>query len=211
MNDVDDVNTAWHSPIMSSEKTRPAYHHGDARNALLKAAGELLEHTGAAGLSLRTIAERAGLSRQAPYNHFDDKAALLAELITDGFGRLRDAMAAADRDGGTPFERLRLAALAYIGFAQASPALFRLMFASELVDPATHPQVRAGHISALAIVAGILESMADAGEAPDLTLAAWSLVHGYATLYIETGLEGPDLREERAALFARVIAAAARR
>ncbi|MFA6116857.1 MAG: TetR/AcrR family transcriptional regulator [Sphingomonas sp.] len=196
---------------MSTEKTRSAYHHGDARNALLKAAGALLEHSGAAGLSLRSIAERAGLSRQAPYNHFADKAALLADLIVDGFARLHDAMSVAEREGTTPFERLELAGLAYIAFAQSSPALFRLMFASELVDPASHPQIRAGHVSALAIVSGILESMAEADDAADLTLAAWSLVHGYATLCIETGLEGPDRREARAALFARVIAAAANR
>jgi AcrR family transcriptional regulator len=194
---------------MDSEKPRSRYHHGDARNALLKAAGELLEQTGAAGLSLRQVAERAGLSRQAPYNHFADKAALLAELIADGFARLRDGMAAAERDGTTPVDRLRRAGLAYIAFAQSFPALFRLMFASELVDPASHPQVQAGHDSALAIVGGVVASLADPEDAADLTLAAWALVHGYAILCNEVGLEGPDRREERAALFARIIAAAA--
>jgi AcrR family transcriptional regulator len=196
---------------MDSEKPRSRYHHGDARNALLAAAGELLEQTGAAGLSLRQVAERAGLSRQAPYNHFTDKAALLAELIADGFGRLRDAMAAADRDGAAPADRLRLAALAYIAFAQSHPALFRLMFASELVDPASHPQVQAGHDSALAIVGGIVASLTAPEDAADLTLAAWALVHGYAILCNEVGLEGPERREARAALFARIIAAAANR
>ncbi len=86
----------------SSDSPRSSYHHGDARNALLTAAGELLEQTGAAGLSLRQVAERAGLSRQAPYNHFADKAALLAELVADGFGRLRDAMSAAEGTGPAP-------------------------------------------------------------------------------------------------------------
>ena len=194
---------------MTSEKSRSAYHHGDARNALLKAAGALLEQTGAAGLSLRQVAERAGLSRQAPYNHFADKAALLAELIADGFARLRDSMLTAESDGATPVERLRRAGLAYITFAQSRPALFRLMFASELVDPASHPQVREAHEASLAIVGGIVASMAASGDAADLTLAAWALVHGYATLCNEVGLEGPDRREERAALFARIIAAAA--
>lgn len=196
---------------MSSEKPRSSYHHGDARNALVKAAGDLVEQTGAAGLSLRQVAERAGLSRQAPYNHFADKAALLAELIADGFARLREAMAAADSEGATPVDRLRRAALAYIAFAQSRPALFRLMFASELVDPALHPKVQAGPGTALAIVGGVVAGMADPAEAADLTLAAWALVHGYALLCIEVGLEEPDRREERAALFARIIAAAAAR
>ncbi len=196
---------------MESEKTRTAYHHGDARNALLKAAGELLEQAGAAGLSLRQVAERAGLSRQAPYNHFDDKAALLAELVAHGFARLRDAMSAAERAGTTPEERLRCAGLAYVVFAQSGPALFRLMFASELVDPASHPQVQEGHGSALAIVGSIVASMAGPEDAADLTLAAWAMVHGYATLCIEARLEGAERRAERAALFAHIIAAAAKR
>jgi AcrR family transcriptional regulator len=196
---------------MAKEKARSSYHHGDARNALLTAAGELLEQAGAAGLSLRQVAEHAGLSRQAPYNHFADKAALLAELIADGFSRLRDAMAAAEQAGTAPEDRLRRAGLAYIVFAQSRPALFRLMFASELVDPATHPVVRTGHGSALAIVREIVGGLADARDAADLTLAAWSLVHGYAVLCNEVGLEGPERREDRAALFARIIAAAATR
>lgn len=194
---------------MSSDSPRSSYHHGDARNALLTAAGELLEQTGAAGLSLRQVAERAGLSRQAPYNHFADKAALLAELVADGFGRLRDAMSAAERDGTGPEDRLRRAGLAYIAFAQSWPALFRLMFASELIDPASHPQVQAGHGSALAIIESVVASLASPEAAADLTLAAWALVHGYAVLCNEVGLEPPDRREARATLFARIIAAAA--
>lgn len=196
---------------MSNGKPRSAYHHGDARNALLKAAAALLEQAGAAGLSLRQVAEQAGLSRQAPYNHFADKAALLAELVADGFARLRDSMSAAKDEGATPVDRLRRAGLAYIAFAQSSPALFRLMFASELVDPASHPQVQAGQEAALAVVETIVASMADPRDSADLTLAAWALVHGYAALCIETGLEPPARREERAALFARIIAAAAER
>ncbi|GAA0652535.1 TetR/AcrR family transcriptional regulator [Brevundimonas lenta] len=194
---------------MVSEKVRSTYHHGDARNALLKAAGELLEQAGAAGLSLRQVAERAGLSRQAPYNHFADKSALLAELIVHGFDQLRRAMESSERDGTNAQDRLRLAGLAYIRFAQSSPALFRLMFASELVDPASHPQVQAGQGAALAVVTGIVAAMADTADAADLTLAAWALVHGYAVLCNEAGLEAPDRGEERAALFARIIAAAA--
>lgn len=85
---------------------RRGYHHGDARNALITAAGELLETVGAAGLSLRQVAERAGLSRQAPYNHFDDKEALLAELARIGFERLAAAVAG----GGSRPIRLRWSA-----------------------------------------------------------------------------------------------------
>lgn len=194
---------------MTTEKSRSSYHHGDARNALLQAARELLEGSGAAGLSLRQVAERAGLSRQAPYNHFDDKAALLAELIADGFARLRDAMRTAQEEGDSPEDRLRRACAAYIAFAQGSPALFRLMFASELVNPVHHPEVAKGQESALDVVRSIVAGLASADAVDDLTLTAWAVVHGYATLCIEAGLEPVDMREQRAALFARIIATSA--
>ncbi len=85
------------------------------------------------------------------------------------------------------------------------------MFASELIDPASHPQVQAGHGSALAIVEGVVASLASPEAAADLTLAAWALVHGYAVLCNEVGLEPPERREARATLFARIIAAARER
>ena len=78
--------------IASSRRFALEYHHGDARNALVAAAGELLERAGAAGLPLRQVAERAALSRQAPYNHFTDKEALLAQLARAGFERLTAAL-----------------------------------------------------------------------------------------------------------------------
>jgi AcrR family transcriptional regulator len=186
---------------------RQGYHHGDARNALLKAASGLLERVGAASLSLRQVAERAGLSRQAPYNHFEDKEALLAELVRSGFQRLAEALAAA----GDPGEQraLERAADAYIACAQNSPAQFRLMFSRELVDLSRFPTAAAAGAAAFGKLVAIIASFAPAGHVNELSLAAWSIVHGYATLCIETGLEADERRPERARLFARIIRAAA--
>lgn len=191
---------------MSTAATRTPYHHGDARNALIRVAAELLETAGAAGLSLRQVAERAGLSRQAPYNHFADKEALLAELVRDGFERLgRDTAAAGCSDGG-PAARLERAGEGYIAFAQDAPALFRLMFSKELVDLQRYPLAQAAAAASLAQLAGIIGGMASPDAVADLTLVAWSMVHGYATLCLEACLEGPERRRERARLFAGVIA-----
>ena len=194
---------------MSTAATRTAYHHGDARNALVRAAAELLETAGAAGLSLRQVAERAGLSRQAPYNHFADKEALLAELVRDGFERLGADTAAAGRSDGGPVTRLERAGEGYIAFAQGSPALFRLMFSKELVDLQRYPVAQAAAAASLSHLAGIIGGMASPDAVADLTLVAWSVVHGYATLCLEACLEGPERRRERAALFAGVIALSA--
>ena len=165
---------------------RSTYHHGDARRALLTAAAELLEAEGAAGLSLRQVAERAGLSRQAPYNHFADKEALLAELVQAGFLRLDAAMVAVDvPDAGLALER---AGEAYIRCAQDAPALFRLMFSSELVRLSRHPEAQKASEGGFARLVAIVARLAPAHRVEELSLAAWCLVHGYATLCIETQL-----------------------
>jgi len=59
-----------------------SYHHGDLRNALLDAARTILEEESLAELSLRAVARKAGVSHAAPYRHFPNHEALLAELAT---------------------------------------------------------------------------------------------------------------------------------
>ena len=191
---------------MIRHKMGMGYHHGNARTAILQAAGELLEREGAARLSLRQAAERAGLSRQAPYNHFVDKEAMLAELVRDGYERLGGRISAeAAGSGAAPAERLARAAEAYIAFGQERPALFRLMFGRELVDLSRHPDAQRAASAALAELSGIVGSLAPGRDVGDATLAAWSIVHGYTSLCIEAGLEGTEWRQQRAALFARAI------
>src|SRR5258708_33977258 len=66
-----------------------SYHHGDLRNALLVAARSILEEETLAELSLRAVARRAGVSHAAPYRHFPNHEAVLAELAMEGFGEFR--------------------------------------------------------------------------------------------------------------------------
>jgi AcrR family transcriptional regulator len=186
---------------MAHAAGRERYHHGDAPNALIASASDLLETVGAAGLSLRQVAEQAGLSRQAPYNHFADKQALLAELVRGGFERLRAAVATA---GGSS-DALERTAEAYIAFAQTAPALFRLMFSRELVDLSRFPAAAEAAAATFGEMSAVVATVVEEGDVPDLSLAAWCLVHGYASLCIETGLEPQELRSARARLFAKVI------
>jgi len=180
-----------------------AYHHGDARAALLAAATAMLEREGAAGLSLRAVAEAAGLSRQAPYNHFANKEAMLAELAGDGFAELSCRMGASDET--TPFARLAAAADAYIAFGTERPALFRLMFTRELVDLRRHPGVQSKADAALATLAAVVGQVVPGDAVNDATLVAWSLVHGYTELCIEADIDDPSARPDRALLFARAV------
>lgn len=189
---------------------RTAYHHGNARKALIEAASSLVEESGAAGLSLRQVAERAGLSRQAPYNHFADKAALLAELVRDGFERLAAGTRAAASSSPVPLDCLTRAAESYIAFGQEQPALMRLMFGKEFVDLAQHHEAQAAASTGFTALLSIVAGLAPTSAAQDVTLVAWSLVHGYTSLCIEAGLEGQEKRAERARLFARTVQALVR-
>jgi AcrR family transcriptional regulator len=192
---------------MTAGKTRKrGQHHGNAREALLMAAAELLEVTGATNLSLRGIAERAGLSRQAPYNHFADKEAMLADLVVLGFERLASETGAASASL-TGEVALAAASEAYIAFAQDAPALFRLMFACELIDTTRFADVTAAGARAFSVLRAVVATIVTTERVEDVSLAAWCIVHGYATLCIETGLEPRERRAERAHQFAAMIAA----
>ena len=70
----------------------PPYHHGDLRRALIDTALELVTEEQDWAFSLREVARRAGVSHQAPYNHFPEKQDLLAAVAIVGFERLRDGM-----------------------------------------------------------------------------------------------------------------------
>jgi AcrR family transcriptional regulator len=164
----------------------------------------MLEKVGAQGLSVRGLAARAGLSRQAPYNHFPDKEALLAELVGEGFKRLT-ALISATPGYPTSAASLERAAEAYIGFAQRSPALFRLMFSRELVDISRFPEVAKIAAEAFGSMKRIIATLTNPARIDELALAAWCLVHGYATLCIENGLEDERRRAQRARMFARML------
>jgi AcrR family transcriptional regulator len=183
---------------------RATYHHGDARNAILRSARRLLERTGAATLSLRQVAETAGLSRQAPYNHFASKEALLAELVRDGFVRLAADIRAAADPKATAQRQLAAAGEAYITFALSEPTLFRLMFSRELVDLKKHPSASKAADDTLQALAEIVRRI-DTGDRRGLVLASWSIVHGYAVLCIEAELEGRRSVRQRAAQFAGLL------
>ena len=73
------------------------------KQQVLDASIALVAESGLAGLSMREVARRAGVSHQAPYHHFADKAAIVAALVERGFAMLTLRLEAA-RDAG-PAER----------------------------------------------------------------------------------------------------------
>ncbi|WP_420137840.1 TetR/AcrR family transcriptional regulator [Sphingomonas sp.] len=143
-------------------------------------------------LSLRAVARDAGVSAMAPYRHFRDKADLLEAVAGSGFDDLRTVLLAADAQ---PNASAALVAQgeAYIAFARARPALFRLMFGGHYEGP---PPV--GDNAYGVMVRRVQQLAPDNLEAA--TLACWSAVHGMATFALGGGLGGGGPQLERAAL-----------
>ena len=153
------------------------YHHGNLREGLVSAALELLDG-GDTAPSLREVARAAGVSAMAPYRHFADRGALLRAVAERGFAQLREVLLVADAA-----ENARAALIAqgraYVDFARAHPALFRLMFSGEKTGGM--PEGETAYTVLARRVAGIAPRRAEVA-----TLAAWGLVHGLATLLLDT-------------------------
>jgi AcrR family transcriptional regulator len=106
-----------------------AYHHGNLRAELLRAAEQTLRDEGADRISLRDLARQAGVSHAAPSRHFPDRRALLAALAADGFARLgRTVGTAIEKAGTSIYAQLRAAVGAFVDFAAGNAALLDLMF-----------------------------------------------------------------------------------
>jgi len=113
----------------SAHQGRPSYHHGDLRQALLVAAKQLIAEAGIENLSLRRLAERAGVSRSAPYHHFSDKNDLLCAIAAEGFRRRHQmATRSFDDPAKTMLEKFEDYVHGYIQFAVDSPEEYELMF-----------------------------------------------------------------------------------
>ncbi|MEW2164545.1 TetR/AcrR family transcriptional regulator [Streptomyces sp. NPDC007084] len=181
-----------------------SYHHGDLRAACLRAARELLEEDGSAGLSLRAVARRAGVSATAPYRHFTDREALVSAVAAQGYRELAADLAAAHPSPSTP-EDLAAVAVVYVQFALDHPALFRAMFA-EPCDPADTDRVAATAVISEYVSGIVRDAFPGADEADALATTVWALVHGLAFLHLDGKLDAssPEVvaRQVRAAVHA---------
>ena len=179
-------------PVLKNTSKHAPYHHGALHDALLSTAEQVLERDGLAGLTLRAVAREAGVSHAAPTHHFGDLTGLVSELAAIGFRRFNAAMAAADSDGDTLAERAMARAKAYVGYAQAHPGMYGIMFRTERLDmtrPVLHEAARAS-FAGLAGAIGAQRQEQISADALTLEQAAaiaraWSLVHGFTMLLLD--------------------------
>ena len=173
---------------MGKSSKRAPYHHGNLRADLIGAATELLATNGLEQISLRAVARQAGVSHAAPYRHFENKTALLAAIVESGFEKLATAMQKASSGfPEDPAQQLRQAGVAYVQLAVASPALTNLMFGGAYEFDESHVSMRDAADRAFrcfeSIIAnGVAQQIYKDLPIQQLTLIAWSAVHGLAML-----------------------------
>jgi AcrR family transcriptional regulator len=166
---------------------RRGYHHGSLKDALVDAARSLLSERGIGGFTLAEAAKLVGVTGAAPYRHFADRNALMAELAKRGFEMFGQRMAGAwDRGRPEPVAALNRMGSAYLAFAREEPGLYSAMFADAGALQRTPESAAAGGKAFDQLQAATLAALIARGglpsEAPLLALRIWSLSHGVATL-----------------------------
>lgn len=187
-------------------KQKKSYHHGDLKNALIKAGSEILAQDGVSGLSLRKVAQKAGVSHTAPYTHFTDKQALIAAISTEGFRQLYDqviAVSAAYADD--PIQQLLETAWTYVQFAINDSDQFKIMFSSVLEKEKDYPDFVEMSQKNFRHIVTIVETCQKIGLLRDgprelTAVSVWSAVHGLIALLLDgqishTVLEKFSVRE----------------
>src|ERR1700729_3783637 len=172
------------------EKDGPrGYHHGNLKEALLRAALELIAQKGPAGFTFAEAARWAGVSPAAPYRHFRDRDELMASVALRGFEQFEAVLARAWNDGRPDaFLGLDRLGKAYLEFARAQPAFYSAMFEAG-VPVSADPALRKASEAAFAVLRGAADklcaAMPAAGRPPALMVALhfWAMAHGVASLF----------------------------
>ncbi|WP_428490560.1 TetR/AcrR family transcriptional regulator [Rhodopila sp.] len=169
---------------------RRGYHHGNLREALIEAALELIGAKGPAGFTIAEAARLAGVSPAAPYRHFRDADALLAEVALRGYERLAQRLAQAWKGGRPePVRAFEALGRAYLAFASDEPAYYAAMFDSRLALDA-HAGLQAAADRAFAALREaadqVTATLPKERRPPSLMMALhiWSMAHGVASLFV---------------------------
>jgi AcrR family transcriptional regulator len=168
---------------------RRGYHHGNLREALIRAALELIAEKGPGGFTFADAARWAGVSSAAPYRHYRDREALMIDVARRGFERFAGELERAWDDGRpepvTAFQRV---GRAYLGFARSDASYYSAMFEAGLA-PDADPGLQLAAERAFAVLRQAAEAVCALlpkerrPPALMMSLHIWALSHGIASLF----------------------------
>lgn len=168
---------------------RRGYHHGNLREALIRAALDLINQKGPFGFTFADAARWAGVSSAAPYRHFRDREALLADVARRGFELFETALARAwDQGRPDPYRAFENIGHAYLAFARNEPAYYSAMFEAAIpLDADAGLRDAAGRaFEVLRHASETVCARAPAERRPPammMSLHVWALSHGIAALF----------------------------
>ena len=171
------------------EREKRGYHHGNLAEAIVQAALDLIAKYGPAGFSFAEVTRAVGVSPAAPYRHFRDREALMADIARRGFDRFADVLAKAYNTGKPdPLSAFKAVGHAYLAFARKEPAYYAAMFEARL-SPGSSRELTQSTERAF----GVLREACDAliGTLPEgkrppglmMALHVWTMSHGVASLF----------------------------
>ncbi|WP_068499899.1 TetR/AcrR family transcriptional regulator, partial [Oleiphilus sp. HI0067] len=162
----------------------------DLRNTLLENAEALMSERGIAGLTLRELAERSNVSRQAPYHHFSSKHALLcavAERSFDDLNALLDQSGLSD-DPASIQQRLKDYVIAYVRYAAENPEKYELMFGAVTWRNEPSPELTEKGHATFRRYTKIISQLKEQGGMPSsfdatrMSQTTWATLHGLCRL-----------------------------
>jgi AcrR family transcriptional regulator len=165
------------------------YHHGNLKEALIRAALELIAQKGPAGFTFAEAARWAGVSPAAPYRHYRDRDELLSDVAKRGFDQFEQVLIRAWDDGKPkPSEAFDRLGRAYLHFARTEPAYYSAMFEAG-IPPDVNPELREAGDRAFNVLrqaCEVLVAVMPAKSRPPVLMMAlhiWALSHGIASLF----------------------------
>jgi AcrR family transcriptional regulator len=180
---------SWRKHEPGERDAPRSYHHGNLREALIRAALDLIARKGTAGFTFADAARFAGVSPAAPYRHFRDREELMANVALRGFEQFEAALARAWDDGRPDaFIALDRLGKAYLEFARAQPAFYSAMFEAG-IPVGADPALRGASERSFAVLRGAADKVCAAlpadGRPPALMVALhfWATAHGVASLF----------------------------
>jgi len=173
------------------KKQPDSYHHKNLREALILQTSMIISEEGQEIVTMRELARRLGVSRTAPYRHFEDKDALLAAVARRGFQRMNLIMLRVfETHQDKPLQQFRYLIAYYLSFAARSKGHYALMFGPIFQQRRRYPRLAEAADETFAILAQVI-SLCQAREqmiASDPAVLAhivWASLHGMASLHLD--------------------------
>lgn len=158
----------------------------DVRRAVLDGALDIIATEGANAVSMREVARRAGVSHQAPYHYFTDRAGIFAAITEEGFRKFTEVFSSRLQSSTDP---LTDCFQAYVMFALEHRGHYRVMFQSDICGISTHEKARHAaddaFLALLDLAHAVDPTTSSSDDALTLPISLWATAHGLATLIMD--------------------------